>query len=88
LFVFRGEIILKQTQVDKKGLLETEAKQSRENANQVMENIMSGAGVEKKMSVILEFVIGKVQETIQTMVIYIKIEREKKPPSLHYLYIL
>lgn len=62
-----------KTQVDNKkgnvaGLLETEAKQSRENANQVMENIMSGAGVEKKMSVILEFVIGKVQETIQSMV--------------------
>ncbi|KAI8883306.1 adenine nucleotide alpha hydrolases-like protein [Backusella circina FSU 941] len=50
------------------GLLETEAKQSRENANQVMENIMSGAGVEKKISVILEFVIGKVQETIQSMI--------------------
>ncbi|KAI9470997.1 MAG: hypothetical protein EXX96DRAFT_586471 [Benjaminiella poitrasii] len=57
---------------DKKGnitnLLETEQKQSRENANQVMEKIMKTTGTEKKISVIIEFVIGKVQDTIQHMI--------------------
>ncbi|KAI8975484.1 hypothetical protein BDF20DRAFT_879005 [Mycotypha africana] len=57
---------------DKKGditsLLEHEAKQSREKANQVMERIMKKSEEDKKIRVIIEFVIGKVQETIQHMI--------------------
>ncbi|KAI7902381.1 uncharacterized protein BX663DRAFT_552304 [Cokeromyces recurvatus] len=57
---------------DKKGnitnLLEMEQKQSKQKANQVMEKIMKTTGTEKKISVIIEFVIGKVQETIQHMI--------------------
>lgn len=58
--------------VDKKvninSLLETEAKESREKANQVMQRIMKNSGSEKQISVVIEFVIGKVQETIQHMI--------------------
>ncbi|KAI9265535.1 hypothetical protein EDC94DRAFT_605206 [Helicostylum pulchrum] len=57
---------------DKKGdisnQLDFEAKQSRETAKQVMNNIMKKTQSEKKISVIIEFVIGKVQETIQKMI--------------------
>ncbi|KAI8058874.1 hypothetical protein BDF21DRAFT_456016 [Thamnidium elegans] len=57
---------------DKKGnisnQLEFEAKQSRETAKQVMNNIMKKTQSEKKISVVIEFVIGKVQDTIQKMI--------------------
>ncbi|KAG2192525.1 uncharacterized protein EV154DRAFT_503821 [Mucor mucedo] len=57
---------------DKKGnmanLLDFEAKQSREKASQVMAKIMKNTAEEKKISVVIEFVIGKVQETIQNMI--------------------
>ncbi|KAF1797670.1 hypothetical protein V8B55DRAFT_1514229 [Mucor lusitanicus] len=50
-------------------LLEHEAKQSRDKANQVMTRIMKNSGEEEKaISVVIEFVIGKVQETIQHMI--------------------
>ncbi|KAI7859791.1 hypothetical protein BDC45DRAFT_563833 [Circinella umbellata] len=49
-------------------LLQHEEKQSRENAHKVMEKIMANSGPDKKISVIIEFVIGKVQETIQHMI--------------------
>ncbi|KAI8384121.1 hypothetical protein BD560DRAFT_322225 [Blakeslea trispora] len=44
------------------------AKKSREDANQVMNHIMMTAShLEKKISVIIEFVVGKVQDTIYHM---------------------
>ncbi|KAF7732823.1 hypothetical protein EC973_000099 [Apophysomyces ossiformis] len=49
-------------------LLRHEEQQSRENATKVMEKIMQGSSPEKRVSVIIEFVIGKVQETIQHMI--------------------
>ncbi|KAI8644060.1 hypothetical protein BD408DRAFT_414004 [Parasitella parasitica] len=49
-------------------LLEYEATQSREKANQVMKRILKTSGEEKAISVVIEFVIGKVQETIQHMI--------------------
>ncbi|KAK4516350.1 uncharacterized protein ATC70_011321 [Mucor velutinosus] len=49
-------------------LLEHEAKQSRDKANQVMKRILKNSGEEKAISVVIEFVIGKVQETIQHMI--------------------
>ncbi|KAI9497505.1 hypothetical protein BDB00DRAFT_804859 [Zychaea mexicana] len=49
-------------------LLQHEEQQSRENAHKVMEKIMTNSGPDKKISVIIEFVIGKVQETIQHMI--------------------
>ncbi|KAI8149531.1 hypothetical protein BJV82DRAFT_588402 [Fennellomyces sp. T-0311] len=49
-------------------LLQHEERQSRENASRVMEKIMANSGPEKRISVIIEFVIGKVQETIQHMI--------------------
>ncbi|KAI8078743.1 uncharacterized protein BX664DRAFT_286854 [Halteromyces radiatus] len=48
--------------------LEYESKQAREKANKVMERIMESSGPDSKISVIIEFVIGKVQETIQDMI--------------------
>ncbi|CDS05870.1 hypothetical protein LRAMOSA08398 [Lichtheimia ramosa] len=57
---------------DKKGniqaLLQQEERQARDNASIVMERIMANSGPDKKISVIIEFVIGKVQETIQHMI--------------------
>ncbi|CAO3637155.1 unnamed protein product [Cunninghamella echinulata] len=48
--------------------LEHESKIAKEKATQVMEKIMESSGPDSKISVIIEFVIGKVQETIQEMI--------------------
>ncbi|KAI8334382.1 hypothetical protein BC941DRAFT_104195 [Chlamydoabsidia padenii] len=57
---------------DKKSIiqaqLEYESKQAREKATKVMERIMESSGPDSKIRVIIEFVIGKVQETIQDMI--------------------
>ncbi|KAI8980936.1 hypothetical protein BDB01DRAFT_796176 [Pilobolus umbonatus] len=49
-------------------VLKKEAAQSRKAAKEVMEKIMASAGESKNISIIIEFVIGKVQETIHRMI--------------------
>ncbi|KAI8069178.1 hypothetical protein BC940DRAFT_272309 [Gongronella butleri] len=57
---------------DKKSAVEAtllrEEKQAREDAQKVMDRIMSSSTDDKKISVIIEFVVGKVQQTIQQMI--------------------
>ncbi|CAO3641653.1 unnamed protein product [Cunninghamella blakesleeana] len=48
--------------------LEHESKMAKEKATQVMEKVMKTSGPDTKISVIIEFVIGKVQESIQEMI--------------------
>ncbi|KAI8062392.1 hypothetical protein BC940DRAFT_308904 [Gongronella butleri] len=45
-----------------------EAKQAKEKAMQVVERVLTAGGPEVKFSVVIEFVIGKVHETIQQMI--------------------
>ncbi|KAI8384641.1 uncharacterized protein BYT42DRAFT_563165 [Radiomyces spectabilis] len=49
-------------------VLEQEAHEAREKATEVMDKIMKNTTPDKKISVIIEFVFGKVQETIQHMI--------------------
>ncbi|KAI9309562.1 hypothetical protein BJ944DRAFT_258290 [Cunninghamella echinulata] len=57
---------------DKKSLTEKslkhQEKQARENATKVMERIMETGNEDKKISAIIEFVIGKIHQTIQHMI--------------------
>ncbi|KAI8879883.1 adenine nucleotide alpha hydrolases-like protein [Backusella circina FSU 941] len=51
-----------------RAMLRHEELQSKERASAVMSKIMAAGGPEKKISAVIEFVIGKVQETIQNMI--------------------
>ncbi|ORX53263.1 adenine nucleotide alpha hydrolases-like protein [Hesseltinella vesiculosa] len=57
---------------DKKSVVEAtlqrEEKRAREDAEKVMDQIMSNGTEDKKISVVIEFVVGKVQQTIQQMI--------------------
>ncbi|KAI8086078.1 uncharacterized protein BX664DRAFT_334860 [Halteromyces radiatus] len=57
---------------DKKSVVEAtlkrEERQAREDATKVMDRIMATGNEDNKISVIIEFVIGKVQSTIQHMI--------------------
>ncbi|CEG63298.1 hypothetical protein CU097_004512 [Rhizopus azygosporus] len=48
--------------------LRKEEQQSKERASVVMNRIMTASGPDMKISAVIEFVIGKVQETIQNMI--------------------
>ncbi|KAG1046407.1 hypothetical protein G6F46_001840 [Rhizopus delemar] len=53
----------------KDGLLQAEEKVSREKANDIMKRIIDNSNQwNKKVSVVIEFVIGKVHDTIQRMI--------------------
>ncbi|OBZ88740.1 Universal stress protein A family protein C25B2.10 [Choanephora cucurbitarum] len=49
-------------------MLRNEELKAKERASTVMSKIMSAGGPEMKISAVIEFVIGKVQETIQNMI--------------------
>ncbi|KAI8992638.1 hypothetical protein BDB01DRAFT_779159 [Pilobolus umbonatus] len=51
-----------------KAMLRHEQLQSKDRATAVMKKIMASGNKEKKISAVIEFVIGKVQETIQYMI--------------------
>ncbi|GAA5800513.1 hypothetical protein HPULCUR_005947 [Helicostylum pulchrum] len=51
-----------------KAMLRHEELQSKERASTVMSKIMAAGGPDLKISAVIEFVIGKVQETIQSMI--------------------
>ncbi|KAI7899512.1 uncharacterized protein BX663DRAFT_554918 [Cokeromyces recurvatus] len=51
-----------------KAMLRHEELQSKEIANTVMKRIMAAGNEDMKISAVIEFVIGKVQETIQNMI--------------------
>ncbi|KAG2238002.1 hypothetical protein BDF21DRAFT_404495 [Thamnidium elegans] len=51
-----------------KAMLRHEELQSKERASLVMSKIMAAGGPDLKISAVIEFVIGKVQETIQSMI--------------------
>ncbi|KAG1357277.1 hypothetical protein G6F62_001763 [Rhizopus arrhizus] len=48
--------------------LRKEESQSKERSNVVMNKIMAAGGPDMRISAVIEFVIGKVQETIQNMI--------------------
>ncbi|KAI7869886.1 hypothetical protein BDF14DRAFT_1879634 [Spinellus fusiger] len=60
-------ITLEPTEI-KAPLLKYEQEQAKQTASLVMEKIMASSSDERRISVIIEFVIGKVQETIQDMI--------------------
>ncbi|KAL0097667.1 hypothetical protein J3Q64DRAFT_1617005, partial [Phycomyces blakesleeanus] len=61
-------VVTLETAEIRTSLLLHEEEQARQNAERVMEKIMASSNDEKRVSVIIEFVIGKVQETIQHMI--------------------
>ncbi|EIE79700.1 hypothetical protein G6F47_009970 [Rhizopus delemar] len=59
-------VTLEMNNKKRDGLLQLEEKESRKKANELMEKIIENSHKsDKKISVVIEFVIGKVQETIQ-----------------------
>ncbi|ORX57009.1 adenine nucleotide alpha hydrolases-like protein [Hesseltinella vesiculosa] len=48
--------------------LQYEAKQAKDRAMEVIDRVLTSAGPDIKFSVVIEFVIGKVHETIQQMI--------------------
>ncbi|KAG1053784.1 hypothetical protein G6F46_008859 [Rhizopus delemar] len=59
-------VTLEMNNKKRDGLLQLEEKESRKKANELMEKIIENSHTsDKKISVVIEFVIGKVQETIQ-----------------------
>ncbi|KAG1222530.1 hypothetical protein G6F35_005239 [Rhizopus arrhizus] len=59
-------VTLEMNNKKRDGLLQLEEKESRKKANELMEKIIENSHTsDKKISVAIEFVIGKVQETIQ-----------------------
>ncbi|KAG1149168.1 hypothetical protein G6F37_002998 [Rhizopus arrhizus] len=62
-------VTLEMNNKKRDGLLQLEEKESRKKANELMEKIIENSHTsDKKISVAIEFVIGKVQETIQSTI--------------------
>ncbi|KAG0741089.1 hypothetical protein G6F57_002759 [Rhizopus arrhizus] len=59
---------LSENKVYLQQMLRKEETQSKERASVVMSKIMATGGPDMKISAVIEFVIGKVQETIQNMI--------------------